>query len=124
MGGDNVDNLAASVFAVCAFVNDLAKFCGVATEAPMVINFEGLWLSAIFFVAGDSGGDLEVTQLGRGTSIVFGDNSLLVDTCFATALFGWDNFESAVSSTGDCWDLNGDIPLLCDVTTGTPKQAV
>lgn len=80
------------------FVEDLAKFGGVAAEEPTVVTFEGLWLGAIFSVTGDSGGDLEVTQLGRGTPVVFGgNNSVLVDTGFATVLFGLDNFECAVS---------------------------
>lgn len=124
VGGDNIDILVASVFVVCAFVEDLFKFCGVAPGAPAGVVFGSLWVDVTFSEAGDSGGELgmEVTKLVKGNPLVLGgNNSCLVDIGFVTVLFGWDSFESVVSNTGGCWDLNEGIPLLWDVTVGTPK---
>lgn len=99
MGGDNVDSLVVSVFVACAFVKDLSKFGSVGR----------LWLGGTFSVA---------------SPVVFGGNSSsLLDIGFVTVLFGWQNFESAISNEGDFGDFNEAMPLLCDVTTETPKLA-
>lgn len=101
MGGDNGDNLVASVFVVCAFVEGLFKFCSVATAC---VSFGSLWPGALFSAAGDSGGELcmEETKLVREIPVVFGgSNSSLVGIGLVIVPFGWDTFESTVSNMGD-----------------------
>lgn len=104
MEGENVDD-----FVVRAFVEDLSMFCGVATGA-----FRSLRIGVMFSVSGDSGGELglEVTKLVRGGPVVFGgSSSSFVFIGLVTVPFDWNNFESAVSSTGGFTDLNKDILL-------------
>lgn len=104
VGGDNVDNLVATVFVVCAFVEGLSKFRGIATGTLRCISFGRLWPGALSSVAEDSGRELcmEETKLVRESPVVFGgSNSSFVGIGLVIVSFGWDNFKSTVSSMGD-----------------------
>lgn len=121
-----MDGLVADVLVVCAFVEGLFKFCGVATGALAFIIFGVLWLGVTFSVAGDSGGEfgIKVSELGREGPVVFGgNNSSLVVTGFARELLIWHGSDSAVSTSGDCRNLNGAVSLPCDIKTGTSRVA-